>query len=96
MVNCTCLEVTFLSPYTALVQSSVSSSQDGVKDSPFGAIISTTSTIPGSFMPSAIPGAAVFNPVGVQAQQAANEKAQQSEGMDAAAELTLQGECLQC
>jgi len=44
-------------------------------------------------MTSAIPGAGVFNPVGLQAQQATNEKTPQSaEGMDAAAELTLQGE----
>lgn len=74
---------------TSLVQPSVSSSQDGVKDSPFGAIIPPSSTIPGNFMPSAIPGAGVFTPVGVQTQPAASEKAQ-SEGLDAA-ELTLQG-----
>uniref|UniRef100_A0AAX7SYE7 SR-related CTD associated factor 8 n=1 Tax=Astatotilapia calliptera TaxID=8154 RepID=A0AAX7SYE7_ASTCA len=76
----------------ALVQPSVGSSQDAVKDSPFGAMIPPTSTIPGSFMPSAIPGAGVFNPVGVQTQQAANEKTQSAEGMDATAELTLQGD----
>ncbi|XP_004566574.3 SR-related and CTD-associated factor 8 isoform X2 [Maylandia zebra] len=75
----------------SLVQPSVGSSQDAVKDSPFGAMIPPTSTIPGSFMPSAIPGAGVFNPVGVQTQQAANEKTQSAEGMDATAELTLQG-----
>lgn len=46
-------------------------------------------------MASAIPGAGVFNPVGVQTQQATNEKtAQSAEGMDAAAELTLQGEAM--
>uniref|UniRef100_A0A3P8TQL6 SR-related CTD associated factor 8 n=1 Tax=Amphiprion percula TaxID=161767 RepID=A0A3P8TQL6_AMPPE len=79
-------------PPPALVQPSVPSSQDAVKESPFSAMIPPTSAIPGSFMPSAIPGAGVFNPVGVQTQQAANEKAPQSaEGMDAAAELTLQG-----
>lgn len=39
--------------------------------------------------------AGVFNPVGVQAQQGASEKTSQSaEGMDAAAELTLQGEAM--
>lgn len=55
-------------------------------------MIPPTSTIPGSFMTSAIPGAGVFNPVGVQTQQAANDKTPQvSEGMDAAAEITLQG-----
>lgn len=64
-----------------------------MKDSPFSAMIPPTSTIPGSFMASAIPGAGVFNPVGVQTQQAANDKSAQSvEGMEAAAELTLQGE----
>ncbi len=76
----------------ALVQPSVATSQDAVKDSPFSAMIPPTSTIPGSFMASAIPGAGMFNPVGVQTQQATNEKTVQSaEGMDAAAELTLQG-----
>ncbi|XP_010729572.3 SR-related and CTD-associated factor 8 isoform X3 [Larimichthys crocea] len=67
---------------TSLVQPSVATSQDAVKDSPFGAMIPPTSTIPGSFMASAIPGASMFNPVGVQAQQATNEKSGQSaEGM---------------
>lgn len=74
---------------TSLVQPSVASNQDGVKDSPFGSLIPPSSTIPGNFMPSAIPGAGVFTPVGVQTQPAASEKAQ-SEGLDAA-ELTLQG-----
>lgn len=46
-------------------------------------------------MPSAIPGASVFNPVGIQTQQATSEKMPQSaDGMDAAAELTLQGETM--
>ncbi|XP_044023944.1 SR-related and CTD-associated factor 8 isoform X2 [Siniperca chuatsi] len=77
---------------TSLVQSSVATSQEAVKESPFSAMIPPTSTIPGSFMASAIPGAGVFNPVGVQTQHATNEKtAQSAEGMDAAAELTLQG-----
>ncbi|XP_029972815.1 SR-related and CTD-associated factor 8 [Salarias fasciatus] len=76
---------------SSLVQPSVASSQDGVKESPFSAMIPPTSTIPGSFMPSALPGSGVFNPVGVPTQQASNDKTQQSaEGMDAA-ELTLQG-----
>lgn len=82
----------------ALVQPTVASSQEAVKESPFSAMIPPTSTIPGSFMPSAIPGASVFNPVGVQTQQATSEKtAQSAEGMDAAAaaaEITLQGEAL--
>uniref|UniRef100_A0A665VPD6 SR-related CTD associated factor 8 n=1 Tax=Echeneis naucrates TaxID=173247 RepID=A0A665VPD6_ECHNA len=77
----------------SLVQPSVASNQDAVKESPFSAIIPPTSTIPGSFMPSTIPGAGVFNPVGVQTQQGTNEKtAQSAEGLDAAAELTLQGD----
>ncbi|XP_076604809.1 SR-related and CTD-associated factor 8 isoform X2 [Chaetodon auriga] len=67
---------------TSLVQPSVATSQEAVKDSPFSAIIPPTSTIPGSFMASAIPGAGMFNPVGVQPQQATNEKtAQSAEGM---------------
>lgn len=71
----------------------MASSQEAVKDSPFSAMIPPTSTIPGSFMPSAIPGASVFNPVGVQTQQATNEKtAQSADGLDAATELTLQGD----
>ncbi|XP_053192083.1 SR-related and CTD-associated factor 8 isoform X1 [Scomber japonicus] len=73
------------------LQPSVASGQEAVKESPFSAMIPPTS-IPGSFMPSAIPGAGVFNPVGMQTQQAGNEKMPQSaDGMDAAAELTLQG-----
>ncbi|XP_055361888.1 SR-related and CTD-associated factor 8 isoform X2 [Betta splendens] len=85
---------------TSLVQPTVASSQEAVKESPFNAMIPPTNTIAGSFMPSAIPGASVFSPVGVQTQQATNDKAVQStEGMDAAAaaaaavaaELTLQG-----
>ncbi|CDQ58381.1 unnamed protein product [Oncorhynchus mykiss] len=73
---------------TSLVQPSMSQAQDSMKDSPYGA------TVPGSFMPSAIPGQGVFNPLqpGVQTQQGANDKTGQSaDGMDAAAELVLQG-----
>ncbi|XP_069007999.1 SR-related and CTD-associated factor 8-like isoform X2 [Embiotoca jacksoni] len=70
----------------------LASSQDAVKDSPFSAMIPPTSALPGSFMSSAIAGAGVFNPVGVHSQQAPNDKTPQSvDGMDAAAELTLQG-----
>uniref|UniRef100_A0A8C7JRU3 SR-related CTD associated factor 8 n=1 Tax=Oncorhynchus kisutch TaxID=8019 RepID=A0A8C7JRU3_ONCKI len=72
----------------ALVPASMSQAQDSMKDSPYGA------TIPGSFMPSALPGQGVFNQLqpGVQTQQAANDKMGQSaDGMDAAAELVLQG-----
>lgn len=83
-----------LYPPVALVQASVATSQEAVKESPFSAMIPPT-TIPGSFMASAIPGAGMFNPVGVQTQQGANDKPTQStEGMDAAAELTLQGEAM--
>lgn len=67
------------------MQPSVGTGQEAVKESPFGAMIP----------PTAIPGfmAGVFNPVAVQTQQAVNEKSLQSaDGMDAAAELTLQGE----
>lgn len=84
------LQTTQASGMASAVTSLVTSSQDRVKDSPFGALIPPTSTIPGNFLPSAIPGAGVFNPMGVQTQ-AASDKAQQSEAMDAAAELTLQG-----
>lgn len=43
-------------------------------------------------MASAIPGAGMFNPVGVQSQQTASDKtAPSAESVDAA-ELTLQGE----
>lgn len=76
----------------ALVQPPVVTSQDAVKESPFGAMIPPTTAMPGSFMASAMPGAGLFNPVGVQSQQAAAEKAAQSaDAADAAAELTLQG-----
>lgn len=84
--------VFLLRTLAALVQPSVAASQDAVKDSPFGAMIPPT-TIHSGFMASAIPGAGMFNPVGVQPHQAAPDKAaQSSEGVDAAAELTLQGE----
>lgn len=78
--------------FFALVQPTVVSTQDAVKDASFSTMMPPTTTLPGTFMPSAIPGAGVFNPVGVQSQQAAVEKAAPpSEGMDSAAELTLQG-----
>lgn len=55
-------------------------------------MIPPTSTIPGSFMPSAMPGAGVFNPVGAQHQQSSTDKPPQSaETMEAASEITLQG-----
>ncbi|CAG5866278.1 unnamed protein product [Menidia menidia] len=77
---------------TSLVQPSMASGQDAVKEAAFSSMMPPTSTIHGSYMPSAMPGAGVFNPVGVQSQQAPNDKTPQSaEGMDAATELTLQG-----
>uniref|UniRef100_H3DHK8 SR-related CTD associated factor 8 n=1 Tax=Tetraodon nigroviridis TaxID=99883 RepID=H3DHK8_TETNG len=77
---------------TSLGQPPVAASPDVVKESPFGAMIPPTTTLPGSFMASAIPGAGMFNPVGVQNQQATSDKtAPSAEGVDAA-ELTLQGE----
>lgn len=74
----------------------MASNQENAKESPYRAMIPPTSTIPGSFMPSALPGGAgVFNPAGVQPQQATNDKTQQSaESMDIAAELTLQGRAM--
>ncbi|XP_061599504.1 SR-related and CTD-associated factor 8 [Cololabis saira] len=63
---------------TPLVQSSVASSQDAVKEASFSSMMPPTSTIPGGFMSSAIAGASVFNPVGVQTQQPTGEKAPQS------------------
>lgn len=70
----------------------VTASQEAVKDSPFSAMIPPATAIPGGFMASAIPGAGMFNPVGVQTQQAPDKTAQSADGVDAAAELTLQGE----
>ncbi|KAM8916868.1 SR-related and CTD-associated factor 8 isoform 2-T2 [Spinachia spinachia] len=75
-----------VSAATSLVQPSLAASQDAVNESPFSAMIPPTGALPGGFM------AGVFNPVGVHGQQATNEKSLQSaDGMDAAAELTLQG-----
>lgn len=74
------------------MQPSLPTTQENSKDSPFGAMIPPTSTIPGSFMPSAMPGAGVFNPVGAQHQQSSTDKPPQSaETMEAASEITLQG-----
>lgn len=79
----------------ALVQPPVATSQEAVKESPFGTMIPPTTTIPGSFMASAIPGPGMFNPVGVQPQQATADKtAQSADGVDAAAELALQGNAI--
>ncbi|XP_011488811.1 protein SCAF8 isoform X1 [Oryzias latipes] len=76
----------------SLVQPTVVSTQEAVKEASFSTMMPPTTTLPGTFMPSAIPGARVFNPVGVQSQQAAVEKAAPpAEGMDSAVELTLQG-----
>jgi len=76
--------------FIALVQPSLQTTQENSKDSLFGGMIPPTGTIPGSFIPSAMPGAGVFNPVGVQHQQSSTDKTPQSaETMEA--ELTLQG-----
>lgn len=69
----------------------VQPTQDGNKDSTFGAMLPPTSTIPASFMPSGMPGA-VFNPVGAQAQQASTDKTTASgESVETPNEITLQG-----
>lgn len=76
--------------FIALVQPSLQTTQENSKDSLFGAMIPPTGTIPGSFIPSTMPGAGVFNPVGVQHQQSSTDKTPQcAETMEA--ELTLQG-----
>lgn len=76
----------------ALVPPPVATSQDTVKESPFSSMIPTTSAMPGGFMSSAIPGASVFNAVGVQSQQHSSDKMPPSaKGLDGTAELTLQG-----
>nr|XP_015825905.2 SR-related and CTD-associated factor 8 [Nothobranchius furzeri] len=77
---------------TSLLPPTMASNQDIVKETPFGSMIPPTSTIPGGFMPPTIPRPGVFPPVGVQTQPTNNEKMSQSaDGMEAAAELTLQG-----
>ncbi|XP_054652577.1 SR-related and CTD-associated factor 8 isoform X2 [Dunckerocampus dactyliophorus] len=73
----------------SLVQPSVATSQETVKESPFGTMIPTTSSIPGSFMSSNMPGASVFNAVGVQSQQ--DKLPHSAKGLDGTSELTLQG-----
>ncbi|XP_016325103.1 protein SCAF8-like isoform X2 [Sinocyclocheilus anshuiensis] len=79
------------SAQTSLVQPSLPTIQESSKDSLFGAMIPPTSTIPGSFIPSAMPGAGVFNPVGAQHQQSSADKMPQSaEMMETASEITLQ------
>lgn len=58
-------------------------------------MIPPTSTIPGSFIPSAMPGAGIFNPVGAQHQQNSTDKTPQSaETMETASEITLHGKCV--
>ncbi|XP_051942799.1 SR-related and CTD-associated factor 8 isoform X1 [Hippocampus zosterae] len=77
---------------TSLVPPPVATNQDTVKESPFSSMIPTTSAMPGGFMSSAIPGASVFNAVGVQSQQHSSDKMPPSaKGLDGTAELTLQG-----
>ncbi|XP_052010098.1 SR-related and CTD-associated factor 8 isoform X1 [Xyrauchen texanus] len=80
------------SAQTPLVQPSMPTTQENSKNSPFGAMIPPTSTIPGSFIPSAMPGAGVFNPVGAQPPQSSTDKMSQSADiMETTPELTLQG-----
>lgn len=77
---------------TSLVQPSMPTTQESNKDSPFRSIIPPTSTIPGSFIPSGMPGAGVFNPAGVQTQQSGTDKTSQSaEALENTSEMTLQG-----
>ncbi|XP_060938372.1 SR-related and CTD-associated factor 8 isoform X2 [Limanda limanda] len=76
---------------SSLGQPSVATGQDAVKDSLFGAMIPQTSSLPGSFMPSALPGVGLYNPLGAQTQVTHEKTSHSSEGLDAAAELTLQG-----
>lgn len=72
----------------------MSATQENAKDSPFGAMIPAVSSIPGSFIPTAVPGSGVFNPVAVPPQPAAGEKpAQAGDGRDAAVDIALQGRC---
>ncbi len=74
------------------MQPSLPASQENSKDSPFGAMIPPTSTIPGSFIPSAMPGAGIFKPVGLQHQQSCTDKTPQSaETMETASEITIHG-----
>lgn len=71
----------------ALMQSSMSVTQETPKSSPFAAMIPPVSTIPGSFIPPA-----VFNPVGAQPQLPAENKATPSaDSLDNPGEITLQG-----
>ncbi|XP_077405938.1 SR-related and CTD-associated factor 8 [Vanacampus margaritifer] len=75
----------------SLVQPPVATSQETVKESPFSAMIPTTSSMPGGFMPSAIPGANVFNAVGVQSQHPSDKMPPLAKALDGTPELTLQG-----
>lgn len=80
------------SAQNSLVQSAMPTAQESSKDSPFGAMIPPAGTIPGSFIPSAMPGAGVFNPVGAQHQQSSADKTPQSaDAMETSSEITLQG-----
>lgn len=78
------------SSQTSLVQPSIAVPQESSKDSPFGSMIPPTSTIPGSFIPPAMPGAGVFNPVGAQSQQSSTDKTSQT-AEETTSEITLQG-----
>lgn len=72
------------------MQPSIAATQESSKDSPFGSMIPPTSSIPGSFIPPAMPGAGVFNPVGTQSQQSSSDKTPQT-AEETNSEITLQG-----
>ncbi|XP_057199211.1 SR-related and CTD-associated factor 8 isoform X1 [Triplophysa rosa] len=78
------------SSQTSLVQPSIAATQESSKDSLFGSMIPPTSTIPGSFIPPAMPGAGVFNPVGTQSQHSSSDKTPQA-AEETTSEITLQG-----
>ncbi|XP_057715445.1 SR-related and CTD-associated factor 8 isoform X2 [Corythoichthys intestinalis] len=75
----------------SLVQPPVSTSQETVKEAPFSAMIPTTTSMPGGFMSSTIPGANVFNATGVQSQHSTDKMPPSAKGLDGTPELTLQG-----
>ncbi|TRY92108.1 hypothetical protein DNTS_009354 [Danionella cerebrum] len=80
------------SAQNSLVQPSLATAQENNKESVFGAMIPPTSSIPGSFIPSAMPGARVFNPVGAPHQPGSTDKSSQSaESMETPSEIALHG-----
>ncbi|XP_077395386.1 SR-related and CTD-associated factor 8 isoform X2 [Festucalex cinctus] len=75
----------------AAPSSLVATSQETVKESPFSSMIPTTSSMPGGFMPSAVPGANAFNAVGVQSQHTSGKMPPPAKALDGTPELALQG-----